>query len=275
VGATETAAHAAVKKGLSRADLSGVTRGITDGARLMRASFELVRRDRGLLWFPVVSTVCLALTAGFWIFEGTWLYAVRSPWLFYVPLVVLGLYSLALVGIFFNIALAGAAAEAIDGDKPSFEDGLNVAWARLGGIAKWAAYSVFVSLVIGFVKSIRGLRLVGTAAEIAWNFATLFVVPLIALEGEDAGTARRRSFQLAKENWRAESGGLGALRAALIVPAFLFYVDFRILAGGHVHSVAGRALLGAVLLVGFGVAVAASVVRQVFAVTLYRSATTA
>ena len=247
---------------------------ISDGARLMRASYDVVRRDRALLWFPVISTVCLAVTAGFWIFEGTWLYAVRGSELLFVPLVVVGLYSLSFVGIFFNVALAGAAAEVIDGGEPSFGDGVNVAWTRLGGIAGWAAYSIFVSLVLGFVKGLKGLRWLGTAAEIAWGFATIFVVPLIALEGLDSGNARRRSFQLVKENWRAESGGLGALRAAWLIPGLLFYVDAKLLFSGHVHSLAGKALLGAVLLCGFGLAMAVSVIRQVFAVSLYRVATT-
>src|SRR5947209_18057940 len=100
-----------VKNRPRHADLVGVAMGIKDGARLMRASFDVVRRDRALLWFPVISTGCLALTAGFWIFEGAWLYAVRSPGLLYVPLVVAGLYSLAFVGVFFSVALAGAAAQ--------------------------------------------------------------------------------------------------------------------------------------------------------------------
>src|SRR5207249_10865848 len=143
-------------------------------------------------------------------------------------------------------------------------------WTRLGGIAGWAACSIFVALVLGFVESIRGLRWLGRAAEVAWGFATIFVVPLMALEGLGSRSARRRSFQLSKQNWRAESGGLVALRATLLVPGLLFYLDGKLLFGGHVHSPAGRALLGVVLLCGFGVGVAASAVRQVFAVTLYR-----
>ena len=246
---------------------------ISDGARLMRTSFDVVRRDRALLWFPVISTACLAVTAGFWIFEGAWLHVVRGLGLLFVPLVVAGLYSLFFVGIFFSVALAGAAAEVIDGGEPSFRDGVDIAWARLGGIAGWAGYSVFVALVLEFVKSMRGLRWVGTAAQVAWSFATIFVVPLIALDGLDPASARRRSLELAKESWRAESGGLGALRATLLVPGLLFYLDGKLLFSGHVHSLAGKALLGTVLLCGFGIAVAASVIRQVFAVSLYRLAT--
>ena len=109
--------------------------------------------------------------------------------------------------------------------------------------------------------------------NIAWSFATIFVVPLIALEGLDSTTARQSSFQLAKENWRAESGGLGALRAVLLVPGTLFYLAGKMLFDHQVHSLAGRALLVAVLVCGFGVAVAAGVVRQVFAVSLYGNAT--
>jgi hypothetical protein len=247
--------------------------GISGGARLMRASFDVVRRDRALLWFPVISTGCLALTAGFWIFEGAWLYAMHGSHLLFVPLVVAGLYSLSFIGVFFSVALAGAAAEVIDGGEPSFSDGVNIAWARLGGIAGWAAYSVFVAVVLGFIKSIRGLRWVGTAAEVAWSIATIFVVPMIALEGLDSTSARRRSFQFARENWRAESGGLGALQVALLLPGLLFYLDGKLLFGGHVHSLAGKALLGAVLLCGIALGMVVKVIRQVFAVSLYRNAT--
>jgi uncharacterized protein DUF6159 len=125
--------------------------------------------------------------------------------------------------------------------------------------------------VIGFVKSIKGLRWVGIAAEVAWSFATIFVVPLIALEGLDSEDARRRSFQLAKENWRSETGGLGALPAVLVVPAVLFYVDGKLLFEGHVHSLSAKVLLGFLLLCGVAVGVVAGVVRQVFAVELYRA----
>lgn len=238
----------------------------------MRASYDIVRRDGALLWFPVISTACLALTAGFWIFEGAWLYAVRGPALLFVPLVVAGLYSLAFVGVFFSVALAGAAAMVIDGREPSFGDGIDIAWTRLGGIAGWAGYSIFVSLLLSFVQSVKGFRWLGKAAEVAWSFATIFVVPVLALEGLDSSDARRRSFQLVKENWRAESGGLGALRVMLLIPGLLFYLDGKLLFGGHVHSFAGKALLGVVLLCGFGVAVATNVIRQVFAVSLYRVA---
>jgi hypothetical protein len=262
-----------IKNPPHNADLASVAMSISNGARLIRASFDLVRSNPTLLWFPVISTGCLALTAGFWIFEGAWLYAVSGPALLFVPLVVVGLYSLAFVGAFFSVALAGAAAEVVDGGEPSLRGGVDLAWTRLGGIAGWAGYSLFVSLALGFVQSIRGLRWLGTAAEIAWSFATIFVVPMIALEGLDASSARRRSFQLAKENWRAESGGLGALRAVLLLPGLLFYLDGKLLFSGHVHSLGGKALLGAVLLCGFGVTIAASVIRQVFAVTLYRLAT--
>jgi len=249
-----------------------VARGFGDGARLMRTSFDLVRQDPALVWFPVISTACLVVIAGFWIFEGAWLYAVDADWLFYVPLLAIGIYSLFFVGIFFNVALAGAAAQAVDGGEPSVSRGLGVAWSRLGGIAGWAGYSFVVAFLISLLKS-RGSRLLGSAAEVAWSFATIFVVPLIAIEGLDSEGARRRSFQLAKENWTTETGGLGALRLALVVPGLLFYLDAKLLSGGHVHSVGAKAVLGFVLLCGFALAAAAGVVRQVFAVELYSTST--
>src|SRR5437764_1138190 len=62
--------------------------GFTAGARLMRASADVLRRDPGLLWFPAISTCCLLVTAGFWIFEGAWLYAIHASALLFVPVVV-------------------------------------------------------------------------------------------------------------------------------------------------------------------------------------------
>jgi hypothetical protein len=243
--------------------------GFRGGAGLMRTSSELVRRDRALLWFPVVSTLCLIVTAGFWLLEGAWLHTVHGPWFLFLPLVLLGLYSLDFVGIFFSVALAGAVNAVLDGREPSFSDGLNVAWSRLGSIAGWAGYSLCVSLALGFLQRIH--RWTGTAAEIAWGFATFFVVPLIALEGMAAGEARRRSFELARMNWQAETGGLGSLQAALFVPVVLFVLAGKLLASGHVHSHGAQALLGLVVLLGIMVGIVAGAIRQVFAVWLYRT----
>ena len=247
--------------------------GLVEGARLMRTSFGLVRHDPGLLWFPVASTSCFFVTAAFWLYEGAWVYTFHGPWFFFVPVVVLGLYSLACVGIFFNVALAAASDAVVNGREASFGGALSVAFSRLGSIAGWAAYSLFVQTLLGALESLKGMRWVGKAAEIAWSFATFFVVPLIALEGLDAGDARRRSFTLAKQNWRAESGGLGALRAAMFGPGLLFAGAFELLRNGDVQSRPVQVLLGAVLVIGVGVGVIASVVRQVFAVSLYRTST--
>jgi hypothetical protein len=248
-----------------------VVGGIRDGAALMRASWELVRHEAGLFWFPVASTFCFLGTAAFWIYEGTWLYSLRGPWVFFVPLVLAGLYSLAFIGIFFNVALAAAADDVLDGGEASLSAGFDVAWSRLGCIAGWAAYSLSVQVLLGLVESVKGLRWVGKAAEVAWSFATFFVVPLIALEGIGAGEARRRSFELARANWRAESGGLGALRAVMLLPGLAFFGAYKLLTSGHVHSHAAQALLVLVVAIGVIVGVIGSVVRNVFAVELYRA----
>jgi hypothetical protein len=247
-----------------------VNGGLADGAQLMRASFQLVRRRPALLWFPVVSTLCLALSTGFWIYEGFWFYSASGAPFLLVLLALAAVYTLSFVSIFFGVALAGAADAALDGGDPSFGAGVGLAWTRLGSIAGWAAYSVCVSLALGVVKSIKGLRWAGDAAQIAWGFATLFVVPLIAIEGAGAADARRRSFTLAREEWRAESGGLGALTAAIFVPALLFALDAKLLFEGHVHSPSAKLVLGLVLVIGLAFMTCVGVVRQVFAVELYR-----
>jgi len=51
----------------------------------------------------------------------------------------------------------------------------------------------------------------------------------------------------------------------------LFYLDGKLLFEGHVHSPSAKVLLGFLLLCGVAVSVVAGVVRQVFAVELYRA----
>lgn len=236
---------------------------------MMRASFELVRGNRALLWFPLASTCCFVLTAGFWLYEGLWLDSAHGSSLLFVPLVVFGLYSVTFVGIFFSVALAGAANAALEGNEPSFGDGLSIAWSRRGSIASWAAYALTVSIALGLVQRVN--RWLGAAAEVAWNFATFFVVPLIAFEGLGGGAARRRSFELARINWRTESGGLGALQLALFAPALVLVAAVKALEGGDLHSHGMQALLGVVVALGLAIGIVAQVVRQVFAVALYRA----
>ena len=120
--------------------------GVLDGTKIMRGSVALVRRNAALLWFPVISTVCLAVTAGFWILWGTSLYETGSRPILLVPLAVGGLYSLSFLGVFFSVALAAAAAEAVAGSEASVGDGIDVAFDRLGGIAGWAAVSILIAL---------------------------------------------------------------------------------------------------------------------------------
>jgi hypothetical protein len=74
---------------------------------------------------------------------------------------------------------------------------------------------------------------------------------------------------LARAEWQEETGGLSALRLALLVPGFLFYLDARLLLGGHAHSPVAKTMLVLGLLCGFALSVAVSAIRQVFAVSLY------
>lgn len=58
--------------------------GIRDGVGLMSASVGVVRRDLRLLWFPVISTACMAVVTGFWIAQGAYLYASSGPKVLFV-----------------------------------------------------------------------------------------------------------------------------------------------------------------------------------------------
>ena len=87
--------------------------------------------------------------------EGAWIYAVGGPKFAYVIVFAVAVYPVTFVGIFFNVALVGAADRNLEGEPAGVGEGCGVAWERLGEIAGWTAFSVFVSLVLALIKVSR------------------------------------------------------------------------------------------------------------------------
>lgn len=125
------------------------------------------RPDRGLLYFsgylssPTHSRGDLALAA------------------------IVGIYPMTFLSVFFNVALAGAAAASFDGRPIGVREALGISWKRLGRIAQWSLLAAGAGLLLEQIASrIPGAgRLASWLLGAAWSLATIFAVPLLALEG--------------------------------------------------------------------------------------------
>lgn len=248
---------------------------IRRGWRLTGAAWRLMRRDGTMLKLALLGIACGAMATVLVLYFGGYLSSgQRSQGQFFL-LAALALFPTVLVSVFFNVALACAASAAFDGERLSAEEALRMAWGKRRRILAWSLLSTGIGILISEIaeRLPGGGRVVGWLLGAAWGLATIFVVPILALEGAGSMDAVRRSAQLIKSRWGEGVTGSVAIGAWTIlgaVPACML-----IGAGASVAKTdpnTGFLLLSAgivamVLVTGF-----AAATRQVFAVALYRHA---
>jgi hypothetical protein len=253
---------------------------ISRGWALAKHSFGVLRADRSLLLFPVISVPAAVLAAAIVMGPGIALYAADRQEAILIVFGVLTLYALTFVTVFFNTALAAAAARSLAGEDTTVGDGLAVARSRVGAIAAWALVQTVVGLIVNALQEAAGDSLVGRIlvglVDFAWNAATFFVVPILALEGAGPRDAFKRSVGVIRERWgegvvgTASVGGVVFLIALLPIAALA--VPGVMLAQGATVAV-GVALIGLATVVLIAACLVAGTVGSIFRVALYRYAT--
>jgi hypothetical protein len=253
---------------------------ISRGWALTKQSFRVLRADRSLLLFPVISVPAAVLAAAIVMGPGVALYAAGNQEAFLIAFGVATLYVLTLVAVFFNTALAAAASKSLNGEDTTVGDGLSVARARFGAIAAWALVQTVVGVIVSVLQELAGDSIVGRILigllNFAWSAVTFFVVPIIALEGLGPRAAFNRSVSVLRERWG--EGVVGTVSVGGVV--FLFaLLPILVLGGGGfalVNSgsdVAGGVLLGLAAVVLLVAALIGGTANAIFRVALYRYAT--
>ena len=247
---------------------------IHQGWKLARTSWTVLRSDRSLAAFPVLAAIATLLAAA----------AFGIPSLLFfdddmtVPGVIfagIAIYLVTFAAVFFNVALAAAAAQVLDGHDATVASGVAVAKTRLSAVSGWAAMAASVNIVIRGLLSRTGplgdLLLGGIA--VAWGLVTFLAVPIIALEGTGPIDTLKRSAQIFRERWGEQVTGqvsIGFVVAlAAIIPAALL-IGIGLLIGGAV-AIGFFVGLAVVILIVAGIV--STALSQIFAVALYRFAT--
>jgi hypothetical protein len=243
--------------------------------RLTSLAWDLIRRDRTLLLLALMG-VAFSGAAAFLLFyfAGYGNGSGSRGHLALLGLIVL--YPATLIGVFFNVALAKATSESLEGKPTSAKKALRYAVSRLDQIALWSLISVLVGLILEQIASRLpwASRIATALVGAAWALATIFVVPILAIEGVGALDSIKRSSQLIRKRWGEGLAGsltIGFWTVIVIVPvAFIFCIALG-LTRRHAALAGTIAMIDIVVLVLISSAVAA--LRQVFAVVLYRYAT--
>jgi hypothetical protein len=184
---------------------------MSHGWELAKESWQVLKLDKSLLVFPLISGVaCLLVLASFaiplWNSEfGQALLAERAAPENPVAYVVLFLFYFVnyFVVIFFNAALVSCAILRFKGGQPTVRDGLQLAWARLPQILGWALVSATVGLLLRIIesRSERVGQIVAGLMGMAWSATTYFVVPVIVVEKSGPITATKRSLSILRRTW--------------------------------------------------------------------------
>ncbi len=244
--------------------------------RLTRAAWDVVRSDRSLLALAAISAITGGIGLALIFILGGSFQNGRLQGDELALFALIFAYPLTFISVFFNTAIAAAAAAALDGRHLSVREALAVPMRKLPTVALWS----LIAAVVGFLleQAASRLPLGGSIAArlvgLGWALASLFAVPIIALEDCSAPDALKRSSQIVKKRWGEGIGGsliIGAWTAIAVLATVVLFVVAAV-ATNDVPAVRDAVIVLGVLVLAAVVAVQL-VVRQTFAVALYRYAT--
>jgi uncharacterized protein DUF6159 len=249
------------------------------GWELTKKSWGVIRSHPGLARLPLSGGALALVAAVILILPGAALLSMDAATAKVggVLLIAVGAYLASFFVIYFNVALAAAADQALRNQEPNVKAARAVARSRLGVIAQWALVSAIVSVVLSTLRE-RG----GAAGDITaaiggaiWSLVTFLVVPVLAFEGIGPLAAMKRSASLFRQRWGQQVTGNvvigGVATLVVVVGALIMALGIFVAAAGNAGAAVGG---GAIIVVGLVVAVAGAVfagaTRGVFGVALYR-----
>ncbi|MGO8925689.1 MAG: DUF6159 family protein [Limisphaerales bacterium] len=230
---------------------------------LMSACWQILRQDKALLLFPLMSGICgLLLLASF----AVPLYATNhwqppggdsAPVQQVTYYGVLFLFYLCnyFVVIFFNAGIIACATIRLGGGNPSVGDGFRAAAARLPVIAGWAVVSATVGLLLRLIEDRSKWvgKIVAGLLGAAWTVVSFLVVPILVVENKSPFAALQESAGLVKKTWGEQVVGnfsFGLIFFLLAIPAFL--VMLLSVFSGNVALIAACLGLGIIYLIILG-----------------------
>lgn len=258
---------------------------ISNSWQLVKSSWAVLRADKELVVFPIVSIIGVILvTATFLVptfFAGLFTKFAAGEqgskalmgglaFVFYVVLYTVIFYC--------NTALVGAALIRLRGGDPTLKDGFLIATQHLGTIVGYALISATVGMILRWVRD-KGIvgRIVAGLFGTAWNIATYFVVPILVTENVGPVEAVKRSTALLKKTWGEQIVGNLGIGAAfgLIIFALILVGIPLIIVTASLHSlplVIAVASLFLIALVAAGLI--SSTLSGIYTAAVYQFATT-
>ncbi len=267
---------------------------------LTKACFGILRREKYLAWFPILSglsaLLVLAPVISGAIYGVLMLIEQREAsgskelsleWKIGGWAALLGVYFISyFIATFFNVGLISCVLNRLHGKPASLGLGIRAAMSRLRQIAGWALLGATVGVVLQAIEQRVGIlgRIVTRFIGLAWSLVTFMIAPVIAFEGLGPVDAVKRSAALFKQTWGEQLAFRIGIGSALSLIFFMFAMlivcvgVFAVMATGSSHSTAiglwVMALAALLVIGGVLLAIVSSCLTSIYHAVLYSFAVT-
>jgi cytochrome c biogenesis protein CcdA len=248
---------------------------------MMRSSWEVLKAEKQLMLFPLISGVCCLLVL---LSFGLPLWANGFPnpeqWrqrpLLYYGLLFLFYFMNYFIVVFFNSAVIACAILRMRGGEPTLSTGIHAALSRLPQILGWALVAASVGLILRALENLARRRgnwvgqIVAGLLGMAWSVVTFLVVPILVVEKKGPFEAVKESAALLRKTWGEQlvgNFGFGLvfflLALASLVPLLLGFLIV------HAAMPLGVLLIAIGLIYLIGLAVVQSTLQTIFQAAVY------
>ena len=200
---------------------------------LMGDSWQVIKADKELLVFPLVSMICCLLVVASFaipIFAAEGGQQAEHEQMFsnagdYFTAFMFYFCNYFII-IFFNTALIACATIRLQGGDPTVADGFGAAFRRFHIIFGWALVSATVGLILRVIEERSEFvgRLVAGLLGMAWTAVSFLVIPVMVVEEKSPLAALKESTILLKKTWGEQliSGfSFGLVYFVMAIPGYL------------------------------------------------------
>ena len=250
---------------------------------LVKASAVVLRQDKELLVFPLLSTIAALVVAATFVVPAIglgWFEQVEGNDGASPVMVVYGfLFYLVqyMVIFYFNTALVGAAMIRLDGGDPTVGDGLRIAGSKLGPILGYAALAATVGMILRAIQERAGFigRWVAGLLGLAWTVATLLVVPVLVTRDVGPVDALKESASLLRKTWGENligNGGLGLVFGLAYVLLVVAGIALAAAIGSTGSAIAAGVVVALVVVAFIVLSLVHAALSGIYSAALYRFA---
>jgi hypothetical protein len=245
---------------------------------LVKASADVLRADKELVVFPIVSAVLVLITTVSFLVPLALVSSDHGGMGALSYIVGFMFYLCSYFVIFFcNSALVGAALIRLRGGDPTVGDGFRIALENIAAIFGYALIAATVGMILKALQERAGFlgRIIISLVGAAWNIASFLVVPVLVTEKLGPVPAVKRSVELLKQTWGEQvigNAGVGFVFGVLMFGVVIVFLPIFFLVAST-SNVAAIFTVGALFVLTFVVlAVVNAAMSGIYTAAVYRYA---